>query len=524
MQTNRVRIIRLLFIVLAIFCFFFLFHYLLDIQQQNAIQKERELEEARIALQKEKEQEEKLLMELKRERLQRILDNRSVLEPKLTLDDTVNQELLDKYYIAVPSTLEPWTEDTLQFLKSPIGQNIKSDLLTIPEIIPNFKTLTTQERTFKALFEYLDPLIAEDGIDVVSERYKETWQLYNRLEQILFPWIRPYWKNVFEMNKPSNRNSRGIVMCVSDDHLRHARVSIPAIRNILKSDMPIELFYIDESDLSKENRAFFESFPNVTTINISKRINNKYTQFNGWEIKPYAILASSFEEVLIMDADVFMFKKPETFFEDKGYEATGALFFFDRTLFNDFQQGRIWLRSFLPTYSSFVEQSRWWKTTSAHEQESGIVVINKRKALFGLLATCKMNDKNERDHVSYQHVHGDKETFWIGFEMIQSPYAFVKSVGAVIGGLGDAGAEGTVCGNLLHLDTENQPWWWNGGVFRNKNKWENRYLKFTHFAQGEDWQFETSCIKNKDKIQELNSKEREYGKQLIELDKKNNRT
>lgn len=105
--------------------------------------------------------------------------------------------------------------------------------------------------------------------------------------------------------------------------------------------------------------------------------------------------------------------------------------------------------------------------------------------------------------------------------MVQTPYAFVKSYGAVIGGLGDAGEAGTVCGNQLHLDTlDNRPWWWNGGVLRDKNRWENRYLKFTHYAEGEKWQFETSCIKEKDRIYELNEKEREIGEELIKLDKK----
>jgi hypothetical protein len=104
--------------------------------------------------------------------------------------------------------------------------------------------------------------------------------------------------------------------------------------------------------------------------------------------------------------------------------------------------------------------------------------------------------------------------------MIQAPYAFIKSFGAVIGGLGDAGAQETVCGNQLHLDTNNRPLWWNGGLLRDKNKWETRYMKFTHFAEGEDWEFGTSCIKETDKIKELTQAEREIGAQLIAMDKK----
>ncbi|CAO3657214.1 unnamed protein product [Mucor hiemalis] len=428
-------------------------------------------------------------------------------------------DLINQYYVAVPTPVEPWTDETLKLLKSPIGQTFQSDLFTIPENMPNFKTLATQERVFKALFQYLDPIIAEGKIDVTKDsKYKEVWNIYNRLERIIFPWIRPHWKNMFDINFETK--GRGIVMCVGNDQFKHAATSVQAIREILKSDIPIEIVYIDQYDLTKENRDYFNAIDNVKTVELVKRINNAYTRFGGWALKPYAILASGFKEVILMDADVFMFKKPESFFEDKAYQKTGALFFLDRTLFNNYQEGRKWLRSFLPTHSTYIEQSRWWKTTSTHEQESGIVVIDKKKALFGLLGTCKMNDKNERDKVSYRHSHGDKETFWIGFEMIQAPYAFVKSFGAVIGGLGDAGAEGTVCGNQLHLDGNNKPWWWNGGILRDKNQWEDRYMKFTHFAEGEDWEFSTSCIKEKDKIKELTLSEREIGAKLISLDKK----
>lgn len=385
--------------------------------------------------------------------------------------------------------------------------------------MPDFKTLTTQERVWKSLFQYFDPILAEGRVDVIRDPlYEDTWKLYNQLEEAIFPWIRPYWKNVFEMNLKS-QHTQGIVMCVGNGQFQHAATSVHAVREILKSDLPIEIFYINGNDLSQDKIDYFNSIPNVRTQDISKRINNFYTRFGGWAIKPYAILASSFTEVILMDADVFMVKKPESFFEDEGYKKTGALFFLDRTLFNNYQEGRKWLKSFLPTHSTYVKESRWWKTTSTHEQESGIVVIDKKKALFGLLATCKMNDKLERDRVSYRHSHGDKETFWIGFEMIQAPYAFVRSYGAVIGGLGDAGAAGTVCGNQLHLDTNNRPWWWNGGILRDKNKWDNRYTKFTHFAEGEDWEFDTSCIRNTDKIKELNEHEKTIGAQLIAMDK-----
>lgn len=103
---------------------------------------------------------------------------------------------------------------------------------------------------------------------------------------------------------------------------------------------------------------------------------------------------------------------------------------------------------------------------------------------------------------------------------MQTPYSFIKSYGAVIGGLGDAGDASTVCGNQLHLGVDRQPLWWNGGLLRDKNKWPDRYLKFTHYAEGEDWEFETSCIKETDKIRELTENERQLALQYVQLDAK----
>jgi hypothetical protein len=103
--------------------------------------------------------------------------------------------------------------------------------------------------------------------------------------------------------------------------------------------------------------------------------------------------------------------------------------------------------------------------------------------------------------------------------MVQTPYTFIRSYGAVLGGLGDAGAKETVCGNQLHLDANGNPYWWNGGILRDKNKWSDRYMKFSHYAQGEDWEFSTSCIKETDKIKPLGEKEMAIGEAYIKLDK-----
>lgn len=269
--------------------------------------------------------------------------------------------------------------------------------------------LTYQQRVFKTLFQFLDPIVAEGQVDLDTDpEYRDIWHLYQSLENTLYPWLKPHWENAFHIN--NNTQGRGIVICIGNYQFQYAATTIRAIREILKSDLPIEVFYIRDSDLTPTRRLYLETeFPNVKTRQVVDYINDWYTRFGGWALKPYSILASSFTEVILMDADAYFFKRPDVLFDDAGYRKTGALFFYDRTLFPGWETGRLWLSSFLPTKSSLVEKTRWWRLKSAHEQESGVVVINKRRSLLGLLATCKMNDRRERDQVTYKHIHGDKE-------------------------------------------------------------------------------------------------------------------
>ncbi|KAF7726992.1 hypothetical protein EC973_008105 [Apophysomyces ossiformis] len=443
---------------------------------------------------------------------------RNVLEPVLNAVDPDMTLLQISHDIAFPNTIQPWRESDMEFIKTPIGQSLLSELLLNPEDTPSFRELTFWQRVFKSLYLYLDPIIGQ-GIDVTSHpKYKEIWTLYNRLETVIYPWLHLRWKSAFDIN--NDVSGRGIVICIGNYQFQYAATAIRSIREVLGSTLPIEAFYIRDDDLTELRRNYLETeFTNVRTVKLVDHIDDDYTQFGGWSIKPYAMLASSFREVILIDADVYFFQKPDTLFDDAGYQKTGTLFFYDRTLFPGWDLGKKWLQTFLPTMSSHVTNTRWWRLASAHEQESGVVVIDKKKSLLGLLASCKMNDKRERDLVTYKHVHGDKETFWIGYEMVQTPYAFVKSYGAVIGALGDAGAADNVCGNQLHMDANDQPWWWNGGLVRDKYKMADRYLTFTHYAEGEDWDFDTSCVKNTDKIRNFTDEQHQIALSYVELDK-----
>ncbi|KAG2208296.1 hypothetical protein INT47_006152, partial [Mucor saturninus] len=445
-----------------------------------------------------------------------------VSEPELNL--TKVKQLSQQYDFAVTPPPKPWSEKDLEFFQSIAGETVFSQLAIIPEAheTPDFTKITAAERLFKSLFNHFDQILSNDPSlhPANSSQYKASWELYTRLERSLYPWLYPYWENAFHINNQTS--GQGIVMCVGNNQFKFAASSVRALRQVLHSQLPIEIFYIRENDLSPAKRTYFTTqFKNVSLVKLDDYVGEYYTRFGGWAMKPFALLASRFSEVIMMDADAFFFQDPALLFQDKGYALAGSLFFYDRTLFANWEKGPDWLRSFLSTMTSFVPNTRWFKGTSSHEQESGVIVMNKKKSLLGLLATCKLNGITERDEVVYKHIHGDKETFWIGHEMMQTPYAFIKSFGAVIGNMGRGGEDGDptqVCGNQLHLDTEQVPLWLNGGLYRDKHKQPLEYLNFTHFAQGNDWDFQTSCIRETNRISVLSKTLHQVAMDSIQID------
>ncbi|KAF9132097.1 hypothetical protein BGW39_000816 [Mortierella sp. 14UC] len=402
--------------------------------------------------------------------------------------------------IAIPHSIPTWTRADTDMLETSIGFTLKTamlrqdyrkgeDLSGHPERL-NFAKLSRAERIYKALWNHVYPIYQSlSGGDRDRERQlielaktRPEVDFFLSLEKRLYPWIHYGRRTSFSLH--GTFKGKGLVFCAGDNQFEFVVTSIQAIRNRLKSKLPIQVYHMGEEDLSKSRQTYLKDMADgIEVIDVTNILDNSYMQLGGWAIKPFALLASNFEEVMFVDADAYFLQDPAVLFEDPGYMATGALFFFDRTLFPDWIKGPDWLRSILPIMSSFPPKSRMFNLLTAHEQESGVVVINKKTRFLGLLGTCKMNDKWERDLITYEVFHGDKETFWTGFEMVQEPYAFMRNYGGVIGELRPDDDQ-SVCGAQLHEDHKGYPLWWNGGLYRNKNAGVYRYLKFDYWMTG----------------------------------------
>ncbi|KAG0052506.1 hypothetical protein BGZ83_002491 [Gryganskiella cystojenkinii] len=412
----------------------------------------------------------------------------------------VPDSLHETHDVAIPQDIPPWTEEDTELLDTTVGFTLKTQMLKQeyaknenldghPERI-NMAELARAEKLYKSLWNLVRPIYESlSGRDrdrektlVEMARTRPEIDFFLRLEKRLFPWLLYARQTSFSLLR--SYKGRGIVFCAGNGQFEFVVTSIQAIRNRLKSTVPIQVFHMGDGDLSRERQDYLRKLAkDIEVVDVTQILDNEYMQLGGWAIKPFAMLASSFEEVMFVDADAYFLQDPVKLFDDPGYKATGALFFYDRTLFAGSDAKMNWLKSVTPITSSFPPSSRLYRMVSDHEQESGVVLINKRTRFLGMLATCKMNGKWERDLVSYQIFHGDKETFWSGFEMIQEPYCFMRNYGGVIGEL-RPNDDQSVCGAQLHEDHEGQPLWWNGGLYRNKNSRDYRYLDFGYWMTG----------------------------------------
>jgi alpha 1,3-mannosyltransferase len=136
-----------------------------------------------------------------------------------------------------------------------------------------------------------------------------------------------------------------------------------------------------------------------------------------------AMLLSSFREVILIDADVLFFVDPTTLFSDPDYLRLGALFFRDRLIAPADRADFLTKSLPSPLSQNILQSNRWWLGTSHHMQESGVVIVDKWRHFVALLLTTRLNgpDRDGNDALRkkgvYEMMHGDKETFWLSWEM-----------------------------------------------------------------------------------------------------------
>ncbi|QVM10589.1 hypothetical protein D8B26_005246 [Coccidioides posadasii str. Silveira] len=270
----------------------------------------------------------------------------------------------------------------------------------------------------------------------------------------LFPFLRhPVEKQpLLSLLRRHVPGSRGIVVPVGTSSFRFACHLVGSIRNVLNSQIPIEIAYAGESDLPLAYRQFLSSLaPEIYLLDVTSYFDDDIVglSIGTWAIKPFAILASRFEQVILMDSDSILLQEPEKILDShNGFKKTGLLLFHDRLLWkNAYPERHAWWQEQMKHTSPSLNfrSSRVHNENYAEEGESGLVVVDKARisTLMGVLHVAWQNTKDVRTQVTYLMGYGDKESWWLAFELVCSFH-------------------------IAHTDENDALLWFNGGLLKSK--------------------------------------------------------
>lgn len=386
----------------------------------------------------------------------------------------------------IVSNFEPkLTTDLVQYFE---------DFPLVPPYKERFGELGRRTRLLR------DLLVSADNNHASSQR-NSLLEIVDKTALILYPFLKKPAPNPTSAGGLSHLRSTivpgsvGIVIPAGDNNVRFASHLISSLRHVLDSKLPIQIVYAGDSDLSVSNRNFLAEL--VASTGHPLQFLDILTVFDdstlklregGWAIKPFAVLGSSFEKVILLDSDAVFLQKPEALLDHPGFQRSGALLFRDRLLWQHaFGDRHKWWHDQIRRPSGELNTSLVWTQEYAEEGDSGVVVVDKSRTdvFMGLLHICWQNSYEVREEVTYKITYGDKETWWMGFELAGSSYEMEKHYGAIVGWETEIQPETEdpesgeeppvdpsikkVCSFVIaHVDEQEDLIWYNGGLLKNK--------------------------------------------------------
>jgi len=305
------------------------------------------------------------------------------------------------------------------------------------------------------------------------------------LERTLFKAILGETFHSTEDLERACKGGRGVVLSTGDAYFPFAVHTIRTLR-LLGCNLPVEVWHSGPTDLSLLHNTYMSKLYRVQIRDIREPF--PHLNLTGWDIKPFMLLASQFDQVILMDADsVFMQNPEQVLFEDVGYKKDGALFFKDRTLFEGDYMKSEWILGLFPQpLSERIAHLRILEGRTQFELEAGVVVLDKRRHWPGLLAATLLSAPGPLKDMIRENTHGEKETFWIGLAMADEPFSFMPLLPGSLGEVGkDSLGREELCGKLLHFDRNGEPLWFNDGIAGSKlpDDFIGEPGTFTHYGR-----------------------------------------
>ncbi|MEM7394781.1 MAG: hypothetical protein AAF492_20810, partial [Verrucomicrobiota bacterium] len=209
---------------------------------------------------------------------------------------------------------------------------------------------------------------------------------------------------------PDDRfEGRGIVLCGGGEaYFPSIWVCVNMLRS-LGCRLPIELWYLGRAEMNRAMIELLEPLDVVARDAFAVEKTYPMERLGGWELKPYALVHSRFEDVLYIDADNVPLRNPEFLFESAAFKKTGALFWPDRCRNAEGQ--------------NFLSRKAWdllgLPYRDEPEFESGQLVLRKKQVWKALQLTLHLNSHSD---FYYRYFYGDKDTFHLAWRRLEQPF------------------------------------------------------------------------------------------------------
>ncbi|KAL1511465.1 hypothetical protein AB1Y20_006263 [Prymnesium parvum] len=206
----------------------------------------------------------------------------------------------------------------------------------------------------------------------------------------------------------------GIVITADGSNAKYADavyVGIHGVRVLHRSSLPVQVFYVGPSEAFAVGAAArLAAFGNVELLDLLPHLHPSLRKqaagrLRSFAAKAFALLATTFEHVILMDANVLFFEPPDTLLSLPSFVNSGV------QLFNDYVPAfhivDPWLiSSYLGTGRAHIDL--YLALTQGAECDSSVVVVDTNRAWRYIHVVAALNWWKR---VLDRHIWGDKDTW-----------------------------------------------------------------------------------------------------------------
>jgi alpha 1,2-mannosyltransferase len=201
--------------------------------------------------------------------------------------------------------------------------------------------------------------------------------------------------------------------------------------------LPIEWAYLG-AEMKPAWIAEAEGLGGVRMIDLGGTSERCNKSLGGWQSKIRAVLASSFEDVLFLDADSFPRADPTFLFDRPEYTGNAAALWGD-------------VKPWEPDRAAYLN-GRFGITLPTRQCESGQLMVNKTRAAAMLWEVERLHQEPDL----YRVIFGDKDSWMIAALRTGTPYHFQLGLRGCRGGIMQPDFDGN--GFFAHLTNGKFQW------------------------------------------------------------------